>query len=97
MGFREKESLIYIMLLSSGPNVVTNIAKKIQLPRSTTYNIITDLLKKGILIQRNTPTNQQVYLATPPHKLIAFLHSRRDKIEMQIRNMNEAMNRFKKV
>lgn len=90
IGFRKKESLVYAILLTTGPNVITNIARKIDLPRSTTYNIIIDLVHRGILRQ-NCKNRQQTYEAIP-HKLLEYLQHRRIKINHQIEKMHETLN-----
>lgn len=95
IGFREKESLVYITLLAMGPSVVTNIAKKIQLPRSTTYNIITYLLRRG-MIKEKMYYNQKIYEADDPLKIIEYLMSQRKRMDQYIEKMHQTLEGLKK-
>ncbi len=96
IGFREKESVVYITILKMGPSFITNIAKIIKLPRSSTYNIIVGLLKRGALRQlkeehRQNQIYQLRYEAIHPSTFLKFLHNRRTKINQQIQNLKEAL------
>ncbi len=96
IGFREKESLIYIAILKMGPSFITNIAKAVKLPRSSTYNVIIGLLKRGALrqLKEEHHPNQIYHLkyeAIHPSIFLNFLNYRRDRINQQIQNLKEAL------
>lgn len=99
IGFREKESLVYITMLKMGPSFITNIAKITRLPRSSTYNVIIGLLKRGFIKQlkeENHPNqiHQFKYEAIHPNTFLKFLDYRREKMNQHIQNLQEALRKL---
>lgn len=78
IGFSEKEALVYTHLIRLGAQPVSVIAKKAQINRTTTYDIIESLTKKGLIssIKKDGITH---YKALDPKELLNYLE--REKIE----------------
>jgi len=71
-GFSEKEVAVYVALLELGSSVVSGIAKRAKVNRSTTYVILQSLSDRG-LIHTAEERGIKVYSPTPPEKLVGYL------------------------
>ena len=49
LGLSEKEARVYLALFELGPSVVSGLAKKAGINRSTTYVILETLAKRGLV------------------------------------------------
>jgi len=78
IGFSEKEAIIYTQLIHSGPQPASILATKAELNRTTTYDIIETLTKKGLIssIKKDGIT---YFKALDPKELLNYLE--REKIE----------------
>lgn len=86
-GLKPKEARIYLALLELGePAAVTTIGKRAQINRTTTYDILTTLIKKNLAVyythahlhNREVPLGCktiQYYSAEKPEKLVAHLQA----------------------
>src|SRR3989344_5674300 len=70
--FSEKEAEVYLVLLEIGSSVVSDIAKKAGINRSTTYVILDSLAKRGLV---NTVERRggKTYTSVPAERLIKDL------------------------
>lgn len=76
LGFSEKETSVYLVLLSlASPQTANVIAGKISFPRSTTYGILQDLFRKGF-VSRFLKSNVQHFSAIPPESLFDFFEEK---------------------
>ena len=69
LGLTEKEARVYLALSELGSAVVSDIAKKAEIHRSTTYVILEALAKRGLVVavkQRGAT----LYRGTPPDQLV---------------------------
>ncbi len=71
-GFSEKEVAVYLALLELGSSVVSSIAKRAKINRSTTYVILQSLSDRR-LIRVAEERGVKVYSSTPPEKLVEHL------------------------
>ncbi len=79
LGLSEKESAIYLASLELGvASPVSTIAKKAGIHRTTTYDVLEILVKKGIIIAIKKK-DTLYYEALPPQKLVAYLKEQSDK------------------
>jgi len=78
IGFSEKEALIYTHLIRLGAQPVSVIAERAEINRTTTYDIIENLTKKGLIssIKKDGIT---YFKALDPKELINYLE--REKVE----------------
>lgn len=73
-GLSEKEAQTYLALLELGTALVTDVAKKAELNRSTTYVILEALSKQGLvsIIERK---NIRFYTSAPPDRIVSNLEN----------------------
>lgn len=83
IGLNEKESAVYLALLQLGRGSAYSIASKSGLKNPTTYVILDELIKKG-LVQRVPRVRKQLYIALPPEQAFASaeekLHEAKQKL-----------------
>lgn len=87
LGFSEKEIQVYQALLALGPSSVRIIAQKAEVNRGTTYDILKDLIKRG-LVSYYHQDKHQYFLAEDPERLNNFLD---EKIEGLNRSKSEVL------
>lgn len=78
IGFSEKEAKVYTQLIRLGPQPVSIISEKTEINRTTTYDIIESLTKKG-LISSTRKAGSTYYKALDPKELLNYLE--REKVE----------------
>ena len=80
LGLNKKEADVYLICLEHGPESMTTIARLTNHKRSTLYNVVEGLLKKGfvVLMRRNGRT---LYDAEKPRKLLTALRAREREFE----------------
>lgn len=71
-GFSEKEAMLYLAMLETGSAVVSEIIKKADLNRSTTYIILESLMQKG-LVTMSERNKVSTYTPLPPERLVGYL------------------------
>lgn len=78
IGFTEKEARVYMQLIRLGAQPVSTIAAKAEINRTTTYDIIESLIKKGLIssIKKDGIT---YFKALDPKNLLNYLE--REKVE----------------
>ena len=78
-GFSQKEAQIYVATLELGiASPVSTIAKRANINRTTAYDILEELVQKGIVIT-NSGKTYRYYEALPPIKLTAYLKEQSEK------------------
>jgi sugar-specific transcriptional regulator TrmB len=79
LGLTKKEAAVYLSCMELGiASAVSIIAKKAVINRTTTYDILNNLIEKGIVILR-MQDEHSYYEALPPAKLVAHLKEQSDK------------------
>ncbi|KKQ51261.1 MAG: Transcriptional regulator, TrmB [Parcubacteria group bacterium GW2011_GWD2_38_11] len=68
IGFNEKEANLYLAALELGESNIQQLAKKSGVKRTTAYDIIESLKKKGFMIQL-VRSKRMLFSATDPRKL----------------------------
>lgn len=78
IGFSEKEAKVYMQLIRLGAQPVSVISEKAEINRTTTYDIIATLTKRGLIssIKKNSIT---YFKALDPKNLLNYLES--EKVE----------------
>lgn len=74
-GLSEKEAKVYISLLELGTSLVTDVAKKAGINRSTAYVVLESLAKHG-LVSITERKNIRLYTPAPPERLVQNLEER---------------------
>lgn len=78
IGFSDKEAKVYMQLIRLGPQPVSVISEKAEINRTTTYDVIGELTKRGLIssIQKAGIT---YFKALDPKELLNYLE--REKVE----------------
>ncbi|PCI27273.1 hypothetical protein COB55_06075 [Candidatus Wolfebacteria bacterium] len=74
-GLNQKEAKVYIALLQLGKNSAYAISLKSGLKKPTTYVILDDLMKKGLVLKIPRAKKQQ-FIAKPPEEFFAAAEER---------------------
>jgi len=88
LGLSKKESTVYLSLLELGPSLVTNIAIRAKINRTTCYDILEKLIEIG-LISKVTATGKKTYTAEHPETLIAYLERRSNDFKDRAKEIGE--------
>jgi sugar-specific transcriptional regulator TrmB len=85
LGLKEKEVSVYLAALELGFTSVQNIAKQAQLSRPTVYEIIKELIKKGLMRevkrQGNVRGERTYFAAESPDNLLGLLRVQKREVE----------------
>lgn len=85
LGLKEKEVAIYLAALELGYSSVQKIAKQAGVSRPTAYEIINELLKKGLMRESKrkglTKGEKNLFSAESPDKLLGLLRVQKREIE----------------
>ncbi len=87
LGFTEKETIAYLSLLELGEATAGQISKKSDLNRTTMYDILGLLMKKG-LVKRFNKGSKTFFAALEPKRLLAY-------IDREIENTKEQLTKQK--
>lgn len=82
-GLTEKEADIYLAALMLGPATVQNMAKKANVNRVTTYVMIDQLTKKG-LISSVAKGKKKLYIAQRPERIQVIIAEREQEVRRQL-------------
>ena len=74
-GLNNKESMIYLAALELGTDTVQNIAKKANIHRVTTYDILESLITKG-LVSQIIKGKKRYFIAVEPEKILDGLKNK---------------------
>ena len=79
LGLSEKETIVYLSLLEHGAVSVRNLAKAADLNRGTTYDILKQLMKQGLVVYHHKEKHQY-FFAEDPTKLERHLDGRLEEL-----------------
>src|SRR3989344_4767744 len=88
MGFSQKETQVYTALLGLGKGAVSEITRKAGINRTTGYDILNDLVQKG-LVSVSGKEPKQEFIAESPDKILAYLEA---ELDQKQKNLKEAKN-----
>ena len=80
LGLTEKEVQVYLAGLELGPNSVQNIAKKAELARPTTHEIIKKLEEKKLFAETKQK-GKRLFIAQSPERILGILRTQKKEIE----------------
>jgi sugar-specific transcriptional regulator TrmB len=80
LNLSEKEAIVYLASLELGSSTIQEIAKKSQISRSTAYEIIESLIKKG-LMSSLTKGNKRYFSAEAPARLLSLIDIKEREFE----------------
>lgn len=77
LGLNQSEIKIYLFLLANGVSTPPIVSRQTNIARTNCYNILNDLLAKGLVEEKDTGSRKS-YLAKDPESLIASLDQKRE-------------------
>lgn len=80
LGFHKKKADIYLALLELGEATVIELAKKANIKRTTTYNILPELTSDG-LIKKGIKNRKRIFYVEDPRKI-------KDELEEKLQKAN---------
>lgn len=93
-GLSEKESKVYTSLLELGPALVSEIASKAFINRTTAYDILVALEHYG-LVSHVGEQKKRTYVAENPDRLISFLDKKSKEFKSKAEEAKEIMPELK--
>lgn len=90
-GLTSNESLVYLTLLQIGPSMAGRISKKSEINRTSTYDVLDSLFKKG-LITYTIRSNKKWFECIDPETLLELVKER----EEDVRNLLPALQKIYK-
>ena len=72
LGLSEKEALLYLLLLRSGPSPASSLAKRLQIKRVSLYPVLESLTERGLVDYEQTSLGRR-YIPHDPICLIDLL------------------------
>lgn len=96
LGFSDKESAVYIALLALDRATVSQISRKANVNRTTTYVILDSLISKG-LVSMSGKEPKQEYYAEPPEKLTSYLERQSETARLAAEQSKEFVSELKTV
>lgn len=79
LGLNNKESKIYSLLLDEGPSSALKVSKISKINRSTTYVILENLFKKGLVVKEKEENSITRFTCSSPKVLIDLFNNQYNK------------------
>jgi len=92
----EKEAVVYLASLELGLSTIQEIARKSQISRSTTYEIIESLMKKG-LMSALTKGKKKYFSAEGSERLMALIDIKERDIEKRKKELKAILPELKEL
>lgn len=96
LNLTKEHAEVYFANLEWGDTIITNIARKSKIPRTTVYLLMEDLLAIGLITQR-LEQNKTIYSAADPHILEILLQKKALEVSSSLQHVNESMNNLKAI
>lgn len=93
IGFSSKEAAVYLISLELGPQPASIIAKHADINRSTTYVILTSLIKKGLISSFNK-ADIKYFSAQEPQALLQYIKRHTEELEKYKKEIEANLKEF---
>jgi HTH-type transcriptional regulator, sugar sensing transcriptional regulator len=91
IGLSGKKADVYLAILQLDKATVVQIAKKAQIKRPTTYDILEDLINKG-LVSQTFAGKKRFFYAEPPEALKSLLKKQEEKVDQLLPELTSLFN-----
>ena len=92
-GFYDKEAKVYLTMLELGSSIASTIARRTEINRGTTYSILEDLKRRGI-VNDITKDGVRYYSAISPEILFKQQEEKYENIKSQLPEIMAITNKF---
>jgi len=96
LGLVEKEAIVYLAALELGSSTIQEIAGKSRISRSTTYEVIESLVKKG-LMSSLTKGKKKYFSAEDPERLLSFIDAKEKEFEKRKKELKAVLPELKEL
>lgn len=96
LGFTQKESSVYVFLLSRGQSTPSEIARATGVQRASVYNVLKDLVAKGVIAE-DLASKTQRYTALPVHSLQRITDAQKRELEEKDQKISAAILSLEKL
>lgn len=86
LGLSEKEAIIYLASLELGASTIQELSKKAQIKRSSTYDLISFLIERG-LMGDFIKGKKKLFIAEPPERLASLIRIQKKELEEKERGL----------
>lgn len=94
LGLSPKEAQIYQLMLTLGKVRAKDVKKQLDMPRATVYEILANLVEKGLLLEELDKSNITVYQAKHPYALKDYIESKKQKLDQTEAKLDSIFNDF---
>ena len=96
VGLSEKETEVYLQLLTVEDASVSTLSKLTGINRTTLYPILEDLIQKKLVTQSDKDP-KATFAAEPPERLETYIHNKQTQLEEQEKLLEEYVPRMRSV
>lgn len=93
-GLTKNENKVYLTLLKTGSSLVSDIARRTELHRRSTYDALDRLIEKG-LVSYTIKSGKKYFQASNPDKILDLLKEKEEEIRQILPKLKEEFNREK--
>ena len=93
IGLTEKEAAIYLTLLELGPQAASVIARKVKLPRSSTFFQLDHLIEKGFA-KKEIRSSVQYFSAISPEEMKNVLMRQQQRVVGHLETLEHLLPEF---
>lgn len=90
-GLNQKQAQVYLGLLELGTATVIEVAKKTGIKRTTVYDVLVELEKKGLIAQ-SKKGKRRIFLAQEPERLEKILEEKKSKLQELLPALKSLIN-----
>ncbi len=92
LGFSQNETKVYLAGLECGLSSAQNIAEKAGLERTTTYSVLGQLVKRGV-VAKTKDKGKSRFLAESPSKLMSLLNELKENLSKTLPELEAIYNK----
>lgn len=94
LGLKEEHAKVYLTNLERGESSITKLAVKSDIPRTTLYPIIEELVKTGLLV-KILNKGKSNYQAAEPELLLTLLEKKQIEIAQSLKSVQSNLSELK--
>ena len=95
IGLTEKEAEVYLTLLEIGSSPVNRIHEKTGIQRRNIYDLLNNLIKKGI-VTCITENKKTYFQAKNPEKLLGYIEEQKQRLDQKKEKLAGGMEQLEK-
>lgn len=96
LGLTEEHARVYLAAVENGPSPASLLAKKAKVVRSTCYQLLTDLIEKGLMSAIKEET-KKVFTPTSPETVQELLFEKETNLRKQLVELSAEMSKLKTI